>query len=318
MTPALSVQDLTVRYGAFTAVRGVSFEVPHGSVLGLVGESGSGKSTVARAIVGLAPAQGAIRLGDADLTGRRGRAARRRVQLVFQDPRGSLDPRRSVGDSIAEGLRGTGRRSARVAELLELVSLDPSLAVVRPHQLSGGQRQRVAIARALAADPEVLIADEVTASLDVSVQAVVLNLLRRLQRELGLTMVFISHNLAVVRYMSDEIAVMFNGRVVEQGPAGEVISAPEHPYTRSLLAAIPELGAHRLLSEEAVEASVTARPAPPPGCDYRLRCPVGPAVREDRAICRTDDPAAQAGQRLHLAACHFAAERTALAPVNPG
>ncbi|MBO0866966.1 MAG: ABC transporter ATP-binding protein [Micromonosporaceae bacterium] len=305
------MQNLTVRYGAFTAVCGVSFEIPPGSVLGLVGESGSGKSSVARAIVGLTPSRGAIRLGDTDLSAGpvgRTRQVRRRVQLVFQDPRGSLDPRLHVGDSIAEGMRG-GRRSARVAELLELVSLDPRVAELRPHLLSGGQRQRVAIARALAAEPAVLIADEVTASLDVSVQAVVLNLLRRLQRDLGLTMLFISHNLAVVRYVSDELAVMFHGRIVEQGPAEEVIGAPEHPYTRSLLAAIPQVGERRLLSDDAVEASVTGDPAPPPGCDYRLRCPVGPAVRPGMEICETSDPAGGKDDRLHLAACHLAEPR---------
>jgi peptide/nickel transport system ATP-binding protein len=310
VTAALAVDDLTVRYGTFTAVRGVSFDVPRGSVLGLVGESGSGKSTVARAIVGLTPSRGTIRVGDVDVSARsdrRTRRVRQRVQLVFQDPRGSLDPRLRVGDSIAEGMRG-GRRSSRVAELLDLVSLDPHLADVRPHLLSGGQRQRVAIARALAAEPEVLIADEVTASLDVSVQAVVLNLLRRLQRDLGLTMLFISHNLAVVRYMSDDLAVMFNGRVVEQGPADDVIAAPEHPYTRSLLAAIPQIGERRLLSDDAVEASATGDPAPLPGCDYRLRCPVGPAVRPDLAICVTSHPAAVRADKVHLAACHLATD----------
>jgi peptide/nickel transport system ATP-binding protein len=309
VTSALSVERLSVSYGAFTAVREVSFDVPKGSVLGLVGESGSGKTTLARAIVGLTPSEGAIRLGEVDLSrrsDRRTRTARRSVQMVFQDPRGSLDPRLTAGDTIAEGMRRTARRRTRVAELLELVSLDPGIAAVRPHELSGGQRQRVAIARALAADPEVLIADEVTASLDVSVQAVVLNLLRRLQRELGLTMLFISHNLAVVRYMSDELAVMFNGRIVEQGSADEVIAAPEHPYTRSLLAAIPQIGHHHLLSDVAVEAPATTDQAPPPGCAYRLRCPVGPAVRTDRSICDTNDPAASSAGKHHLAACHFA------------
>jgi peptide/nickel transport system ATP-binding protein len=308
VTVALTVEDLTVRYGAFTAVRGVSFEVARGSVLGLVGESGSGKSTVARAIVGLTVSRGVVRLGEIDLSARQARRARRRVQMVFQDSRSALDPRLRVGDSIAEGMRG-GKRSTRVAELLELVSLDPAVAGVRPHLLSGGQRQRVAIARALAAEPEVLIADEVTASLDVSVQAVVLNLLRRLQRDLRLTMLFISHNLAVVRYMSDDLAVMFNGRIVEQGPTQDVIGAPEHPYTRSLLAAIPQIGERRLLSEEAVEASTTGDPAPPPGCDYRLRCPVGPAVHPDMSICVSADPARARSDKVHLAACHVATDR---------
>jgi peptide/nickel transport system ATP-binding protein len=301
---ALSVEDLTVRYGSVKAVRGVSFDVADGSVLGLVGESGSGKSTVARAIVGLTPWSGAMRIDGADLSSRR---ARRRVQLVFQDSRSSLDPRFTVEQCVMEGLDGLRRRdaSARVAELLELVSLDPGVARSRPGDLSGGQRQRVAIARALAARPDVLIADEVTASLDVSVQAVVLNLLRRLRAELGLTMIFISHNLAVVQYMCDELAVMFNGRVVEYGLMEDVIGRPEHPYTRSLLAAVPETGERRLLSDSALEAAAVTGP-PPRGCDYRLRCPVGPAAAPDREICRTLDPFTAAPGRAHHAACHFA------------
>jgi peptide/nickel transport system ATP-binding protein len=257
---ALSVRDLVVRYGATTAVRGVSFDVAEGSVLGLVGESGSGKSSVARAVVGLTPSAGTVRLGDVDVSSapsRDARRARRGVQLVFQDSRSSLDPRFTVEQCVLEGLGGSGLRlrsgrreaSARVAELLELVSLDPAIARDRPERLSGGQRQRVAIARALAARPDVLIADEVTASLDVSVQAVVLNLLRRLRAELGLTMLFISHNLAVVRYMCDDIAVMFDGRIVEYGPVDSVIGHPEDPYTRTLLAAIPEIGQRRLLAD---------------------------------------------------------------------
>jgi peptide/nickel transport system ATP-binding protein len=326
VTAGLSVENLTVRYGALTAVRGISFEVAPGSVLGLVGESGSGKSTTARAIVGLTPSKGAIRIGDlklSDVSARAADQARRRVQMVFQDSRSSLDPRFSVEQCVAEGLPAGSRRAnqrranqRRVAELLELVSLDPALARERPAQLSGGQRQRVAIARALAADPEVLIADEVTASLDVSVQAVVLNLLRGLQAELGLTMLFISHNLAVVRYMCDDLAVMFNGRIVEQGGVEAVIGDPEHPYTRSLLAAIPEIGQRRLLSDTAIEASVAADPASGPGCAYRLRCPVGPAVDADREVCATTDPALGAQHRLHRATCHFARDEHAAAAVS--
>ncbi|MEV5503029.1 oligopeptide/dipeptide ABC transporter ATP-binding protein [Nonomuraea fuscirosea] len=303
---ALSVGDLTVRYGSVTAVRGVSFDVAAGSVLGLVGESGSGKSTVARALVGLTPATGSMRIDGADLSSRQ---ARRRVQLVFQDSRSSLDPRYTVEQCVAEGLTGVRGRaaSARVAELLDLVSLDPAVAGSRPGDLSGGQRQRVAIARALAARPDVVIADEVTASLDVSVQAVVLNLLRRLRAELGLTMIFISHNLAVVEYMCDDLAVMFDGRIVEYGAVGEVIGRPEHPYTRSLLAAVPEIGQRRLLSESDVEASAVTDPASAGGCAYRLRCPIGPAANPEREICVTTEPAATAAH-AHHAACHFARE----------
>lgn len=307
MTAGLSVENLVVRYGATTVVRGVSFGVDPGGVLGLVGESGSGKSTTARAILGLASSQGSIRIGELDLSavsaGAR-RRARRRVQMVFQDSRSSLDPRFTVAQCVAEGLDRFDK--GRVTELLELVSLDPGLQNSRPGQLSGGQRQRVAIARALAAEPDVLIADEVTASLDVSVQAVVLNLLRRLQSELGLTMLFISHNMAVVRYMCDDLAVMYDGRIVEQGEVQQVIDEPEHPYTRSLLAAIPEIGQRRLLSDVDVEYSVTAGAASGPGCAYRLRCPIGPAILGDREICENSDPALEAARRAHAAQCHFA------------
>jgi peptide/nickel transport system ATP-binding protein len=258
---ALSVRDLVVRYGATTAVGGVSFDIAEGSVLGLVGESGSGKSTVARAVVGLTPSSGTVRIGGVTVSSapsREARRARRGVQLVFQDSRSSLDPRFTVEQCVLEGLGGSGPRrrsgrreaSARVAELLELVSLDPNIARSRPERLSGGQRQRVAIARALAAQPDLLIADEITSSLDVSVQAVVLNLLRRLRAELGLTMLFISHNLAVVRYMCDDLAVMLGGRIVEYGPVDKVIGRPEDPYTRTLLTAVPEIGQRRLLADD--------------------------------------------------------------------
>lgn len=321
MTPALSVQDLTVRYGPVTAVRSVSFDLVPGTVLGLVGESGSGKSTTARAVVGLAPFSGVVRVGDRDASSPRGRAARdarRRVQMIFQDSRSSLDPRFTVGQSVAEGLPAGERRDQgrRVRELLDLVSLDPGLARSRPGQLSGGQRQRVAIARALAARPEVLVADEVTASLDVSVQAVVLNLLRRLQADLGLSMLFISHNLAVVRYMCDDVAVMFNGRIVEQGRVDEILGSAQHPYTRSLLAAVPEVGQRRLLSDAVIEASSAASPAPPPGCDYRFRCPVGPAVDQGRDVCTTADPGPGAPGRVHGAVCHFASPRGSTATLT--
>lgn len=328
MTVGLTVQDLTVRYGRVTAVSDISFSVEPGTVLGLVGESGSGKSTAARAVVGLAPSQGSIMLGDVDLgrlSSRQARRERRRLQMIFQDSRSALDPRFTVAQCVAEGLSsasgaqlesaqvatraGTTRGSrGRIADLLELVSLDTGLLEARPRELSGGQRQRVAIARALAAEPDILVADEVTASLDVSVQAVVLNLLRRLQADLGLTMIFISHNLSVVRYMADQLAVMYNGRIVEQGATRDVIDSPEHPYTRSLLAAIPEMGQRRLLSDEGIEASSVSGPATAPGCAYRLRCPIGPAtVSDGREICSTTDPSSGAADRRHQAACHFAA-----------
>jgi peptide/nickel transport system ATP-binding protein len=240
----LRFEDITVRFGsgrtATTAVDGVSLTVPHGEVLGLVGESGSGKSTIARAAVGLVPVQeGRILLDGAPIDVRHGR---RPLQMVFQDPYSSLDPRMTIGASVAEILpRGLSRAARRdeVARLLELVHLDPTRAGAYPAQLSGGQRQRVAIARALAGRPRVLIADEITSALDVSIQGAILNLVRELQAELGLSMLFISHNLAVVRYVASRVAVMHGGRIVEEGPTGDVLAHPRDSYTRELLAAIP-------------------------------------------------------------------------------
>jgi peptide/nickel transport system ATP-binding protein len=235
----LEFQDVTVRYGPTTAVDGVSLTVPTGQVVGLVGESGSGKSTLARAAVGLAPYTGRILL-DGEPVPTRGR--HRPLQMVFQDPYSSLDPRMSIGESVAEAMpRGVSRaeRRAEVERLLELVHLDPGRAGARPSELSGGQRQRVALARALAGRPEVVIADEITSALDVSIQGAVLNLVRELQRELGLSMLFISHNLAVVRYVASHVAVMRDGRIVEQGPTAQVLAEPAHDYTRELLAAVP-------------------------------------------------------------------------------
>lgn len=235
----LRFDDVTVRFGRTTAVDGVSLSVPAGQIVGLVGESGSGKSTLARAAVGLAPYDGRISL-DGRPVPTRGRS--RPLQMVFQDPYSSLDPRMSIGESIAEAMpRGGSRpeRRSEVVRLLELVHLDPARAGSRPAELSGGQRQRVALARALAGRPEVVIADEITSALDVSIQGAVLNLVRELQRELCLSILFISHNLAVVRYVATQVAVMREGRIVEQGPTAQVLAAPDHPYTRDLLAAVP-------------------------------------------------------------------------------
>ncbi|WKN48990.1 ABC transporter ATP-binding protein [Nocardioides sp. Arc9.136] len=236
----LRFDDVSVRYGRSTVVDGVSLVVPPGEVVGLVGESGSGKSTLARAAVGLAPLHGGAILLDGEPVPTRGR--RRPVQMVFQDPFSSLDPRMTIAESIAEAMpRDVGRaqRRAEVGRLLELVHLDPARADARPAELSGGQRQRVALARALAARPAVVVADEITSALDVSVQGTVLNLVRELQRELGLSMLFISHNLAVVRYVASYVAVMHRGVVVEQGPTARVLAEPTETYTRDLLAAVP-------------------------------------------------------------------------------
>ncbi|MDP9093194.1 MAG: ATP-binding cassette domain-containing protein [Actinomycetota bacterium] len=228
------VRDLSVRYGSFTAADQVNLSIPAGGILGLVGESGSGKSTVAKALVGLVP------VASGSITG----VEPGRRQLVFQDPYSSLDPRMTVGASVAEGcsVRGRQARADEVARLLALVSLDPTIAASYPRALSGGQRQRVAIARALGAQPKLLIADEITSALDVSVQGSVLNLVCELRRALGLSILFISHNLAVVRYVCDEIAVIQDGRVVELGDTEQVSSAPRHPHTQQLMAAVPSLG----------------------------------------------------------------------------
>ncbi len=317
----LRFSDVAVRFGsgrrAMLAIDGIDLVVPSGSVVGLVGESGSGKSTLARAAVGLAPLhRGQILLDGRPL--RRGSPERgsRPLQMVFQDPYSSLDPRRSIGDSVAEAVprRVAHRRADRereVARLLELVDLDPGRAGAYPGQLSGGQRQRVALARALAARPEVVIADEITSALDVSIQGTVLNLVRDLQRRLDLSMLFISHNLAVVRYVSDLIGVIYLGRIVEYGPAADVIGDPQHPYTRALLSAAPDPDSSSLAEPEsdprlrAVADAESADPhSPPAGCRFHPRCPIGPLVFDDRTICTTDEPLTS-GHR-HDAACHFA------------
>ena len=255
----LEFRNVDVHLGSgstrFHAVRNVSLEIPAGTVLGLVGESGSGKSTLARAAVGLAePSGGQILLDGVDVANARGATARlrHRIQMVFQDPYSCLDPRMTIGQSIAEALSSTERRdrrrrksadrAAEVARLLTTVQLDPEKAFSYPSSLSGGQRQRVALARALAAAPAVLLADEITSALDVSVQGAVLNLLMDLQKQLDLTVLFVSHNLAVIRYVCDDVAVMLGGEIVEKGPILEVIDSPREAYTRTLLSAVPQLG----------------------------------------------------------------------------
>ncbi|MER8047682.1 dipeptide/oligopeptide/nickel ABC transporter ATP-binding protein [Streptomyces sp. NPDC094032] len=246
---SLELRQLRVRYGRFTAVDGVDLLVPDGGITGLVGGSGCGKSSLGRAAVGLAPVTGGQILVDGTPVARRPR--RGPVQLVFQSPYASLDPRMPVGAAVAEALppsRWSPRhgasaraRAEEAGHYLHLVGLDPARAKLTPGELSGGQRQRVALARALAARPGVLIADEITSALDVSVQGAVLNLLRRLQRELGFSLLFISHDLAVVRYLADHVAVMDHGRLVEHGPADRVLHTPGHAVTASLLSCVPTL-----------------------------------------------------------------------------
>jgi oligopeptide/dipeptide ABC transporter ATP-binding protein len=320
----LAFENVSVRFGSrrrgMTAVDGVDLVVPAGKIVGLVGESGSGKSTLARAAVGLVPLSGGRILLDGQPVRSPSRGdARRPLQMVFQDPHSALDPRMTIGDSITEamprgsrsGRIGARARRAEVARLLDVVGLASDQADVYPAQLSGGQRQRVALARALAGQPDVIIADEITSALDVSIQGVVLNLVRDLQRQMQLSMLFISHNLAVVQYVSDIIAVMYLGQIVEYGDAAEVIGHPQHPYTRELLAAAPDaraLAVERPDPGPALLAVVDADPPdphhPPSGCRFHPRCPIGPLVLDGRDRCRDTEPVAQ-GHR-HLAACHFA------------
>ncbi|MFD3425464.1 ABC transporter ATP-binding protein [Nocardia fluminea] len=248
MSSGLEILGLTVSYGsgrrAVTVVDDVTLRVPTGETLGLVGESGSGKSTIAKAVVGLlAPSAGQITLDGQSLTGKPSRELRRRVQLVSQDPYASLNPRMTIGAAIAEAIdpaRANPRRHTEaIGRWLETVSLDPAVAQRYPHEFSGGQRQRIAVARALAVEPEVIIADEITSALDCSVQAEVLNLLLDLRDRLGLTMLFISHDLAVVRHVSDAVAVLRHGELVESGSCAQIYGNPSQAYTRKLLASVP-------------------------------------------------------------------------------
>lgn len=311
------IEAATVRYGtgrhAVTAVDGVSLQLRAGRCVGLVGESGSGKSTLARALVGLTPLAGGRITVDGDPVRAR---PRRDVQLVFQDPTASLDPRRTVGQSIAEGLgrpgpRRRAERARAVTDLLDQVGLEATAAGRYPGQLSGGQRQRVALARALAARPAVLVADEITSALDASVQGAILNLVRELQRANGFSLLFISHNLAVVRYVSDTVAVMHCGQIVEQGPTEAVLAEPEHPYTRSLLASVPSLEPTLAGPDAAIDAEPPDPANPPAGCRFHPRCPIGPLTDPARTICTTGDPAGDAAGRRHRAACFFAAPEAA-------
>jgi peptide/nickel transport system ATP-binding protein/oligopeptide transport system ATP-binding protein len=310
--------------GLLRAVDGVDLDIHRGETLGLVGESGCGKSTLGNALLRLVPPTGGtVTFDGTDVTaaGPGGlRDLRRRAGMVFQDPFASLDPRRTVGQTVAEPLEVHGLRSGRhgrarrVAELLELVGLDPGVAGRYPHEFSGGQRQRVGIARALAGEPDFLVCDEAIASLDVSVQAQVLNLLRRLQRQLGLTLLFISHDLSAVRHVSDRIAVMYLGRVVEVGSASAVGSDPQMPYTQALLSAVPvphpEL--ERSRRRVVLRGDVPSPANVPSGCRFRTRCPYA------FEPCPGVDPALQpvGAAPGHVAACHL--HGVVGRPVEPG
>jgi len=265
------------------AVDGVSFEIARGEVLGLVGESGSGKSTVGRSVLRLTePTSGAIRFSGQDIMALRGgdlRRFRRHAQIIFQDPLASLNPRMTVEQLLAEPLvtqgvlRGHGALRARGAELLGMVGLAPDNLSRYPHAFSGGQRQRIAIARSLALQPDFIVADEPVSALDVSVQAQVVNLLRRLKQQLGLTMLFIGHDLAVVEYIADRIAVMYLGRIMEIAPARSLTTAPRHPYTKALLSAVPVPDPVETRKRIVLIGELPSPLSPPSGCVFRTRCP---------------------------------------------
>ena len=291
------------------AVDGVDFEVREGEMVGLVGESGCGKSTLGRCIVGLyEPTSGEVRYRSEALPANRDRETRRQIQMVFQDPYSSLNPRMTVGQMLREVLRvhrivPPQSVDARCRELLDLVGLAPRSLDAYPRQFSGGQRQRVSIARALALEPALLVADEPVSALDVSVQATVLNLLEELREKLGLSILLIAHNMAVVRHTCERVAVMYLGRIVEEAPTRTVFSDPRHPYTRGLLRAVPRLVPGRERETAAVAGDPPSPIDLPSGCRFHPRCPVAQAP-----VCHEDDPLLTRGpgDRGHSAACHFA------------
>ena len=329
--PLLQVEDLRVSFTAgrgrqrrtVKAVDGVSLQIRDGETLGLVGESGCGKTTLVRTILGLTPPTGgAVRLGGTDFAhlGKRAqRELRPTMQVVFQDPYSALNPRMSVHELIAEPLRLNDRYSAaRVDELLEQVGLDPVMGDRLPATFSGGQRQRIGIARALALEPKLLVLDEPVSALDVSVQAQVINLLQRLQSELGLSYLFIAHDLGLVRRVSHRIAVMYLGRIVEQGPPEQIFQSPKHPYTRSLLDSIPishpsqrgTRARRQLLDGEPPDPA-----NPPSGCAFRTRCQY---ARDECAVQAPPltDSNGSAMAETHLAACYFPLDGPALLPAR--
>jgi peptide/nickel transport system ATP-binding protein len=332
--PVISVTDLVKHYpitsgrlmrrrvGEAHAVCGVSLELRERETLGLVGESGCGKSTAARSILQLLPATaGSVRFEGQELTTRTRRQLRplrQHVQVVFQDPFASLDPRMPVGEIVAEPLHVHQRWDHRtgpdrVAELFRLVGLNPEHRNRYPHEFSGGQRQRVGIARALALEPKVLVLDEPVSALDVSIQAGVVNLLEDLQDRLGLSYLFIAHDLSVVRHISDRVAVMYLGKIVETGTRSQVYDAPSHPYTQALLSAVPvpnpvvERRRHRIL----LTGDVPSAASPPSGCRFRTRC------WKAQDICATEEPALTDRGQGHPVACHFAEKVPVLPDQGP-
>ncbi|HTW71224.1 MAG TPA: dipeptide ABC transporter ATP-binding protein [Acetobacteraceae bacterium] len=325
--PLLEVENLAKHYesrsglilgsavGVVRAVDGISFALAPGETLALVGESGCGKSTTARLVLRLIdPTAGSIRFEGADittLTGAALRRLRRRMQIVFQDPFASLNPRMRVGEIVEEPLivHGIGDRTARrarVRDLLQLVGLSAYHVERYPHEFSGGQRQRIGIARALAVEPALVVCDEPVSALDVSIQAQVVNLLKDLQERLGLAYLFIAHDLAVVKHMADRVAVMYLGQIVELASKDSLFADPRHPYTRTLLAAIPRPDPHRDRDRIVAGGDVPSPMHPPDGCRFHTRCP----FVIDR--CRTEMPALASWADGHLTACHRAAELPAM------
>ena len=301
------------RTGAVRAVDGISFDVRTGETLGLVGESGCGKSTAGRAVLRLyEPTGGTVTFEGRDITHLEGealRATRPRMQMIFQDPQASLNPRMTVGAIVAEPLQehhsmSAKERTAKVRDLLDQVGLNPDFANRYPHEFSGGQRQRIGIARALALDPDFIVCDEPIAALDVSIQAQVVNLLEDLQESHGLTYLFISHDLSMVRHIADRVAVMYLGKIMELAPREKLFAGPLHPYTKALLSAVPVPDPKVEATREHIvlQGDVPSPANPPSGCVFRTRCPIA------RERCATQVPEFREWEEGHMAACHFAGE----------
>lgn len=300
-TPVLTLKDAVIRYDRLTAVDGVSLELNRGETLGLVGESGCGKSSVARAIVGLKPlAEGTLAIEGEALSET---SAQRRIQLLFQDPAASLSPRMTVRALLAEPLKIRGVHTpeswARIAALADSIGLGDQLFTRYPHQLSGGQARRVALVRALAAKPSIIVADEPTAGLDISIQGELLNLLRALRDRLGLSYLLISHNLNVVGRVTDRVAVMYLGQIVESGPTAVLFREPAHPYTQALLSANLTLDPNRRRERIVLSGELPSPSNPPSGCRFHKRCPLA------QPKCASEVPALQAGTGGRNVACHF-------------